>query len=95
MIIDKMVEAAVTEFKKKLVDYCENPSEEDLTTTSAEQITQGIQAASAAASREAFRTFLEAKDELRDIIQVDGEAYRFKFFSSGKYRDRLRKALDK
>ena len=36
MIIDKMVEAAVTEFKKKLVDYCEKPSEEDLTSRSAE-----------------------------------------------------------
>lgn len=81
MIIDEMVEAAVTEFKKKLVDYCEKPSEEDLTTTSVEEITQGIQVASGAASRAAFCTFLETKEKRRDIVRFNGEAYRFKYAS--------------
>jgi hypothetical protein len=52
-----------------------------LTPDTAAQVTKGIQRTLAAVGKAAFKTFLQAKEESKDIVVVDGEAYRFKRFS--------------
>ena len=81
MVIDKMIEAAIEEIKQNLTRSCQEHAEEPLTAWSAEEVAKGIQQVLAATGKAAYRTFLEAKEEHQDIVVVDGETYRFKYFS--------------
>jgi len=81
MVTDKMIEAAMVEIKQNLRRFCQEHAEKPLTAWSAEEVTRGIQHALAATGKAAYRVFLEAKEEHQDIVVVDGETYRFKYFS--------------
>jgi len=81
MVTKSMIEAATTEFKKALVDYCGETAEEALSAESAAVVTKGLQHASAEGCKAAFRTYLELHEEQRDVICEDGEAFRFKYES--------------
>ena len=61
---------------------CREHAEAPLTPDTAEVITKGIQQSLAAAGKAAFKMFLEAKEEPKGIIVVNGETYRFKRFSN-------------
>jgi len=51
----------------------------------AEGVARGIREALMAAGRAAYKTYLESKEETRDIVVVDGEPYRFKQFSVKRF----------
>ena len=81
MVIEEMIEAAVTEIKQNLTRLCGEHAEQPLTPEAAEAITQGIQQTLSATGKAAFRAFLESKDEGKDVVVVDGEVHRFKYAS--------------
>jgi len=81
MIIERMIEAGMREFKENLERFCEKEAEGALTPESAQAITRGIQQAIAAAGRGAFRAYLESKEVARDVVVCEGEPYRFKYCS--------------
>jgi len=81
MVVEEMIEAAMSEIKQNLLLLCKEGSEAPLTPQTAEVVTKGIQQTLAAVGQAAFRAFLSAKDEQKDIIVVDGEAFRFKKMS--------------
>lgn len=78
MLTEKMVEAAMLEIKENLERLCQEPAEAALSPDSAQEVGRGIHAALAAGGKAAFRTFLQAKEEPRDIVVSDGETFRFK-----------------
>ena len=82
MVVEQMIEAAISEIKQNLLLWCREHAEAPLAPQTAEEVTKGIQQALAAVGKAAFKTFLEAKEEPKDIIVVDGETYRFKMFSN-------------
>lgn len=82
MVVEKMIDAAMNEIKQNLLLSCREHAEAPLTPQTAEQITKGIQQGLEAGGKAAFRTFLEAKEEPKDIIVADGETFRFKTFSN-------------
>ena len=82
MVVEEMIEAAMSKIKQNLVLSCGEDAEAPLTPRMAEKITGGIQQAVKAAGKVAYKTYLEAKEEAKDIIVVDGETYRFKKFSN-------------
>ena len=57
MIIERMIEAGMREFKENLERFCGTEAERALTPESAQVITRGIQQAIAAAGRGAFRAY--------------------------------------
>ena len=85
MVIESMIEAAMSAFKEKLAHFCEEQAEGALSMGSAQAITQGIQKALAAAGRAAFGTYLESKEEVRDEVVADGESFRFKYASEKRF----------
>jgi hypothetical protein len=85
MVIEKMVEAAVSEIKQNLVLLCREQADAPLTPQTAQEVTQGIQQTLAAVGKAAFKTFLEAKEEPKDIIVVDGQTFRFKTLSNKSF----------
>lgn len=82
MVVEKMIDAAMNEIKQNLLLSCKEHAEAPLTPRLAEKITIAIQQSLAAGGKAAFKTFLETKEEVKDIIVVDGETYRFKTFSN-------------
>ena len=82
MVVEKMIEAAMSEIKQNLLLSCREHAEAPLTPRTAEEITKGIQQSLAAAGKAAFKMFLETKEEPKDVIAVNGETYRFKRFSN-------------
>ena len=83
MVIEQMIEAGMAAFKKALSDWW---VEGELTVDSAHVVTQGIQAALAAAGRAAFREYLESKEIQDDVLVVDDERYRFKYRSEKRFQ---------
>lgn len=81
MVVELMIEAVMSEIKENLERFTE-VAEKPLTADTASDVCQGIQQALAAAGQAAFATYLQANEEPRDIILVDGETYRFKQFSN-------------
>ena len=82
MVLERMIEAGMNEFKENLMRFCEKDAEDGLSPESAHAVTQGIQRAVAAAGRGAFRAYLEAKEERRDAVVVNGERYGYKYDSA-------------
>lgn len=82
MVVEKMIDAAMNEIKQNLLLWCREHAEAPLTPQTAQEVTKGIEQTLAAAGKAAFKTFLEAKEEPKGIIVVDGETYRFKSFSN-------------
>jgi hypothetical protein len=85
MIIERMIEAGMREFKENLKRFCETEAAGALTPESAGVITRGIQEAIAAAGRAAFRTYLESKEVEQDEVTFEGETFRFKYRSDKKF----------
>src|SRR3989304_4985543 len=79
MIVERMIEAAVKEFKENLLDLCKEKAEEALTPESAQWITRGIQQALALTGRAAFKEYLESKETAQEAVMVGGEVFRFKY----------------
>jgi hypothetical protein len=84
MVLESMIEAAMSAFKKELTFFCEE-TEAVLGVESAHAVTQGIQAALAAAGRAAFCTYLESKEEAREEVVVNGERFGFKYCSDKRF----------
>lgn len=82
MVVEQMIEAAMTEFKENLYRFCRHSAEAPLSPDGAAAVGRGIQESLAAAGREAFVAYLEAKEEDRDAVVWNDEAYRFKQFSN-------------
>jgi hypothetical protein len=78
MLANEMIEAATTQFKQKLQDFCEQESFEQLTPASAERVCDGLRVALASAGVAAYRTYLLAFEEPRDLVLEQGEPFRFK-----------------
>lgn len=85
MLVTEMIDAVMNEVKEKLQIFCGEAVEEELTPDSAERVARGIQEALMAGGRAGYKTYLESKEETRDIIAADGEAYRFKQFSVKRF----------
>jgi hypothetical protein len=81
MVLERMIEAGMNEFKRNLVDFCTERARDGLTPESAQAVTQGLQRAVAAAGRSAFRAYLEAKEERHEAVVVNGERYGYKYDS--------------
>ena len=81
MLVEKMLVAAMAEYKKFLLEYCSGAAELELSPASSALIVSGLHQAANAASKAALRLFLEAKDDTEDIIRVGQDSYRFKFLS--------------
>ena len=86
MVPQAMIEAAMHEFKENLTAFCEKEAEGALSAQSAHAVTQGIQQALAAAGGAAFRTYLESKEEERDVVVAKGEVFRFKYCSEKQFQ---------
>lgn len=82
MIIDEMLASMMEAIKKNLADFCGEHTEGPLTPESAAKVTEGLRYALAACGQAGFRTFVESKEDDRDVVCVDGELYRFKMSSS-------------
>jgi len=65
MVLERMIEAGMNEFKENLTRFCEQAADAGLSPESAQVVTQGIQRAVAAAGRETFRAYLEANSNSR------------------------------
>lgn len=85
MVIDDMIQAGMQAFKENLSDFCAEQAEKPLTMESAHVVTKGIQQAIAAVGRAAFCSYIEAKDEKKDVVMQDGETFRFKYTSSKQF----------
>lgn len=85
MTIDTMIEAMTKEIKQSLLLLCAKNAQAPLSALTAEQVAQGIQHTIATAGRAAFKAFLESKEEPNDVVVVDGEAYRFKTWSTKEF----------
>lgn len=82
MIVTDMIEAAMSEIKQNLLLSCGEVAEAPLTPQSAEEVTTAIHQALAETGKAAFGAFLQAKEEPKDFIDVEGERYRFKAMSN-------------
>jgi hypothetical protein len=78
MLVNVMIEAATAQFKQKLEEFCEHESFEQLTAASAERMSFGLRGALARAGVAAYRNFLLAFEDARDIVLEQGEPFRFK-----------------
>ena len=85
MVVERMIEAGMREFKENLERFCGTEAEGALTPESAQVITRGIQQAIAAAGRDAFRAYVESKEVEQDVVVSEGEPYRFKYCSGKQF----------
>ena len=86
MTINTMIDQAMQEFKQNLTRFCADVAELPLTVESAHAITQAIQSALAETGKRAFQVYLESKEEQRDIVTNQGEAFRFKYKSGREFQ---------
>lgn len=77
-MMESMIEATLSEIKKKLILFFREHEEAPLTPQLASVVTGELQSRSAEMCRSVFGAFLESKEEALDIIVVDGETFRFK-----------------
>jgi hypothetical protein len=82
MTTEQMIEAGCTVFKKKLVDFFAENDKATLSADFAEKLTRCIQEALKDTGRAVFCTYLETQEEEKDVVAVNGEPYRFKYYSS-------------
>ena len=82
MVTEKMIEAMTAAIKENVKRLCGESAEGALNVATAQDVSRGIQEALALAGQAGFKTYLESKEEPRDIIVVDGETYRFKQFTN-------------
>jgi hypothetical protein len=78
MIVDTMVEAAVSEFKQTLQTFCETVDLSRLTPEIAERVSSGLQHALARAGVAGYRAFLQAFETQADVVRADGDVFGFK-----------------
>ena len=79
--LKKMVNVAVSEFKQKIEDFCNDREDEVLTPEMAAEVSKGLQEATISAAREAYRIFIESYDTDIPTIQINGTIYRWKLLS--------------
>lgn len=78
MDLSHLIDAATHEFKQKILTCGDKLNGEQLTPTLAEQMTQGIKEALAAAGVAALRTFLEGYEVEADTLAIEDTLYRYK-----------------
>jgi hypothetical protein len=78
MRFEEMVEAAMSEFKQKLLEFCAGGDWSTLTPERAEQMLSGVKASLASAGIVAYRTFLLSYETQADLLMHEGEQFRFK-----------------
>ena len=72
MVTEMMIEAMTAAIKENLKVYCGEMAEGSLNAATAEQVSRAIQKTVSEAGKAGFKAYLEAKEEPRDIIVVDG-----------------------
>lgn len=85
MLVDQMINAAVTEFKQNLGAFCEKHDLSKLTPDLAEAVSGALRTALAGAGVAGYRTFLESYQDQHDVVQARGEAFRFKGVRKKKF----------
>lgn len=85
MDVEAMIVAGVDVFKKKVLEFCAQDAGRELSPGTAEAVAHGLQQALAAAGTAAYRAFLESKDGVRDVVEHDGEAFRFKYAAENTF----------
>jgi hypothetical protein len=78
MVTEMMIEAMTSTIKENLRVFCGETAEGPLDATAAEEVGKAIVKTVAEAGKAGFKTYLEAKEETRTIIEVEGETYRYK-----------------
>ena len=78
MDLNKLIAAATHEFKQKIIACGDKLDQEQLTPELAEQMTQGIKEALAAAGVAALQTFLESYEVEAETLAVEDTLYRYK-----------------
>lgn len=78
MELSHLIDVATYEFKQKILACGDKLDREHLTPDLAEQMTQGIKEALAAAGVAALRTFLESYEVDADTVEVEDTLYRYK-----------------
>ena len=78
MRIEQMVDAAVAEFKQKMVQFCADIDANTLTPGIAERVAGALGAGLASAGVSGYRAFLLSHETQADIVPAQGEAFRFK-----------------
>lgn len=81
MLVEQMIESAMAEYKKNLLEHCSEAAESPLSPHSSARVVSGLHKAANAASMAALKVFVESKDDVRDVLQAGGECYRFKCVS--------------
>lgn len=78
-MLDTMIEAAMTEFKRKITKFGENHDLSDLTPDLAEHMGRFLQEALACAGQASYSAFLQSYDTEQDVVRdAHGEVFRFK-----------------
>ena len=80
--LEEMVSAAVSEFKQKIKDFCNNREDEALTPEVAAKVSNGLHEATMSAARVGYRIFIESYDTEVSTILINGTTYRRKLLSS-------------
>lgn len=78
MLIDRIVVAAMAEFKQNFLRLCSEADVSELSPDLAEQMSAALQASLASAGRAGYRTYLESFEERADVVRGRGEVFRFK-----------------
>ena len=78
MMVDTMVEAAMSEFKQNIRAFCETVDFSSLTPEVAEGMSRGLQQALARAGVAGYRAFLQEFETQKDVVSANGEVFRFK-----------------
>ena len=81
MNFESMIATGLAEFKQKLEEFCLTLGEEPLSPEVAHNVTLGITEAAAAASRAAFKVFVEGQDVRCAQVTDNGEVFRLKGLS--------------
>jgi hypothetical protein len=85
MTIEKMIEAGLQAFKENLETFCGVAAEQALSPESSQAVAQGVQEVLKAVGTSVYRAFLESKEQVRDLVTHDGQAFRFKYESELKF----------
>ena len=78
MLMDRMVDAAMAEFKQNFNDICADMDLSRLTPDLAEQMGTALKSSLASAGIASYHAFLMAFEEQADLVRAKGELFRFK-----------------
>jgi hypothetical protein len=81
MTIEKMIEAGMRAFKENFETFCGEAAQRDLTRESSTAVARGLQEVVKAVGVSVYGAFLESKEQVRDLVTHDGQAFRFKYAS--------------